>query len=66
MQKSLEEIFLKATRLPTLTKNLIYFITALGSSNGSDDEVVSETLIWARSVARDTLRAGLDVVASLT
>ncbi|KAF8591084.1 ARM repeat-containing protein [Ramaria rubella] len=66
-RESLEEVFIKATRIPTLTQGLIYFFTnTLRGDDGSNNETVSETLKWAREVAKDTLRAGMDVVASLT
>ncbi|KAF8529830.1 hypothetical protein JB92DRAFT_2782635 [Gautieria morchelliformis] len=65
-RESLEEIFSKATRISTLTQGLLYFLTTtLRGDCRSDNEQVSETLKWARDVARDTLRIGLDVVASL-
>jgi nucleolar MIF4G domain-containing protein 1 len=66
-RESLEEVFSKATRISTLTQGLLYFLTTtLRGDYRSDNEQVAETLKWARDVARDTLRIGLDVVASLT
>lgn len=66
-RESLEEVFMKATRIPTLTQGLIYFLsTTLRSDNASGNQVVLDTFKWACGVAKDTLRTGMDVVTSLT
>lgn len=66
-REALEEVFMKATRLPTLTQGLLYFLSSLLHGDSlPKNKVVSETLKWAREVAKDTLRTGKDVVASLS
>ena len=65
-RESLEEVFIKATRVSALTQGLLHFLTtALRGDDGSDNEVVSRTLKWAREVAKDTLRAGMNAATSL-
>ncbi|KAH9935250.1 hypothetical protein B0H21DRAFT_780860 [Amylocystis lapponica] len=55
---TLEEVFIKATRMHTLVVGLVYFI---GEVCREDDGFVK----WAGQVARDTLRTGVDAVAGL-
>ncbi|KIP05858.1 hypothetical protein PHLGIDRAFT_107708 [Phlebiopsis gigantea 11061_1 CR5-6] len=61
---SIEEVFIKATRIQALGLGLVYF---LGEIFGQviDDEGGKGFLKWANKVARDTLRTGVDVVAGL-
>lgn len=65
-RESLEKIFIGATRVPTLSQGLIYFLTNVFRGENRRDDEVSQTLKWACDVAKDTLRTGVDVVASLT
>ncbi|KAK0485266.1 hypothetical protein IW261DRAFT_893490 [Armillaria novae-zelandiae] len=61
----IEEVFIKATRVPNLAMGLVYFL----SNTTQDDEIVDETvtkfIAWATEVAKDTLRTGVDVVPNL-
>ena len=59
----LEEVFIKATRVPTLALGLIYFIGEIGHSETEEND--SSFTKWARKVALDTLRTGMDVVPNL-
>jgi nucleolar MIF4G domain-containing protein 1 len=56
---SIEEIFIKATRVEALAMGLVYFLT--GMKKTSEEEFVQ----WASAVAIDTLRTGLDVIPTL-
>lgn len=58
----LEEVFIKATRVPALALGLIYFI---GEMDHADLAEGGEFLKWARKVALDTLKTGMDVVPNL-
>ncbi|KIJ39870.1 hypothetical protein M422DRAFT_174507 [Sphaerobolus stellatus SS14] len=65
-QEALEAVFMKATRIPTLTHGILYlFKGVVRGENVSDNEVVSGTIRWAREVAQETLRAGLDLGGSI-
>nr|GAT50977.1 MIF4G/MA4-domain-containing protein [Mycena chlorophos] len=56
---SIEEIFVKATRIEALAMGLLYFLTeTLGDAE-------SELVRWASGIAKDTLRTGVDIVPSL-
>ncbi|OBZ72571.1 Suppressor of glycerol defect protein 1 [Grifola frondosa] len=57
----LEEVFIKATRMQTLTLGLTYFI----GETFKKDEGDAGFLKWASRVAQDTLRTGMDVVSGL-
>ncbi|KAK0223272.1 hypothetical protein IW262DRAFT_1458274 [Armillaria fumosa] len=62
---AIEEVFVKATRVPNLAMGLVYFL----SNTTQDDEIIDETVTkfirWATEVAKDTLRTGVDVVPNL-
>ncbi|THH33208.1 hypothetical protein EUX98_g958 [Antrodiella citrinella] len=58
----LEEVFIKATHIPVLALGLVYFI---GEMNHADTGESSGFLKWARKVALDTLKTGMDVVPNL-
>ncbi|KAK0500414.1 hypothetical protein EDD18DRAFT_827491 [Armillaria luteobubalina] len=62
---AIEEVFVKATRVPNLAMGLVYFLL----NTTQDDEIVDETVTkfirWATEVAKDTLRTGVDVVPNL-
>lgn len=62
-QGSVEEVFIKATRLETLALGLVYFfskeMSALAGQNGE------ELIKWATKVAVDTLRTGMDIIPNL-
>lgn len=57
---SIEEVFIKATKMQTLALGLIYFI---GETFKSDEEGI--LVKWASQVAIDTLRTGMDVISGL-
>ncbi|KAI0250232.1 hypothetical protein BJV78DRAFT_1275847 [Lactifluus subvellereus] len=58
-KSSLEEIFIKATRIQVLAMGLVYFLTEM--KRGSEEEFIQ----WASGVAIDTLRTGLDIIPTL-
>ena len=60
----LEEVFIKTTRIQTLSLGLMYFFNEVIKQEveNIDD---SGFLSWATKVALDTLRTGLDVVPTL-
>ncbi|KAF7312428.1 MIF4G/MA4-domain-containing protein [Mycena indigotica] len=57
-RSSVEEIFIKATRIETLAIGLAYFLTETLQSE-------SDVVQWACGVAKDTLRTGVDFIPSL-
>lgn len=61
----LEEVFIKAARIPTLAMGIVYFLgEAFGKGDIGEEEEAKWTK-WASGVARDTLRTGIDVVPIL-
>lgn len=59
-QEVLEQVFMKALRVPTLTQGLLYFIGNVLGDFG-DHEVLSQVLGWGRDVALNTLHGTLDI-----
>ncbi len=57
-----EEIFIKAARAETLGMGLVYFMTETFRDFSSQDEEFTKLVKWGSGVAKDTLRAGLDIV----
>lgn len=60
---TLEEVFIKATRMEALALGLIYFLSKEMPRLKSEDGEGS--VKWATGVAVDTLRTGLDVIPNL-
>jgi nucleolar MIF4G domain-containing protein 1 len=63
---AIDEVFMKAIRVPNLTVGIIYFLSkhiAATASEGGDDG--SNVVTEACQAAIDTLRSGLDVTRSL-
>jgi nucleolar MIF4G domain-containing protein 1 len=58
-KNSLEEIFIKATRIQVLAMGLVYFLTEM--KKRSEEEFIR----WASGVAIDTLRTGMDIIPTL-
>ena len=61
-QAAVEEVFIKATRAEALGMGLVYFMTEIFRDFSSQDEELTKLVNWASRVAKDTLRAGLDIV----
>ncbi|KAI0303786.1 armadillo-type protein [Multifurca ochricompacta] len=59
IKSSLEEIFIKATRIQALAMGLVYFLTEMKKTSEG------EYIRWASGVAIDTLRTGLDIIPAL-
>jgi len=60
---ALEEVFIRATRVETLTLGLIYFLSKeMSQPQGEDDKGLAK---WATGVAVDTLRTGKDIIPNL-
>lgn len=59
----LEEVFIKATRIPAMAMGMLYFIGEMGHEES--EEAQAGILQWARRVALETLRTGMDVVPNL-
>ena len=60
----LQEVFAKATRVQALAVGLVYFLTeAFRGVDGEDED--GDFVTWARDVAVDTLRTGLDTISTL-
>ncbi|KAF9485159.1 hypothetical protein BDN70DRAFT_848385 [Pholiota conissans] len=62
---TIEEIFIKATRVQALAMGLVYFLSAMSKEASATDADFSKFLRWAVSVAKDTLRTGVDAVSVL-
>ncbi|KAI0784591.1 armadillo-type protein [Abortiporus biennis] len=70
---TIEEIFIKATRVSSLAIGLVYWLGEMGrkfkegekEAPENGDEEGKKWLYWANAVALDTLRTGLDVVPNL-
>ncbi|KAJ7773440.1 hypothetical protein B0H16DRAFT_1660470 [Mycena metata] len=60
-----EEIFMKASRVEALAMGLVYFLTDAFREMEGTDEGVSKLVKWGCGVAKETLRAGVDVVPDL-
>ncbi|KIK62995.1 hypothetical protein GYMLUDRAFT_163506 [Collybiopsis luxurians FD-317 M1] len=63
----IEEIFIKASRLQTLSMGLVYFFSkglSLEEAHDVDPNVI-KLVQWGVDIAKDTLRTGLDIVPDL-
>jgi len=61
-RQAVEEVFMKATRIPTLTQGLLYLLKAIVRGDDScDNGPVLETIRRAREIAQDTLRRDTDI-----
>lgn len=63
-RRSIEEIFIKATRIQPLAMGLIYFMSEV-FRNISEEGDMAELVKWADAVGKDTLRTGIDTVPGL-
>jgi len=61
---AIEEIFIKATRIENLAMGLVYFLSEVFKNDGDNGEV-SALLKWGSSLAKDTLRTGMDIIPVL-
>ncbi|KAJ3907916.1 hypothetical protein F5879DRAFT_1008029 [Lentinula edodes] len=59
-RSSIEEVFIKASRLQTLAMGLVFFLSKR-LSLAENDELVK----WGTEIAKDTLRSRLDIVPDL-
>ncbi|KAJ7455339.1 hypothetical protein B0H11DRAFT_252563 [Mycena galericulata] len=62
---SVEEIFIKASRVETLAMGLVYFLTEIFRDVDEMEDGLKKLTKWASGVAKDTLRTGVDIVPSL-
>jgi nucleolar MIF4G domain-containing protein 1 len=60
--RAIEEIFIKAMRLKELSMGLVYFLTENFRDLSDHDPKVEKLVKWASSLARDTVRTGIDIV----
>ncbi|KAF8206291.1 hypothetical protein K438DRAFT_1917728 [Mycena galopus ATCC 62051] len=60
-----EEIFIKASRVEALAMGLVYFLTEAFRDMDEMADGMKGLVKWASGVAKDTLRAGVDVIPSL-
>lgn len=63
-KKTIEEIFIKATRIESLAMGLVYFMTG-AFKNISGAEPFIQFVKWADDLSRNTLRTGIDVIPTL-
>jgi nucleolar MIF4G domain-containing protein 1 len=62
---TIEEIFMKATRVQALAMGLVYFLSAMAKDTSVGDGEFSKFLRWAIGLAKETLRTGVDMVSVL-
>ncbi|KAG5646977.1 hypothetical protein DXG03_001700 [Asterophora parasitica] len=62
---SIEEIFIKARRIQTLAMGLVYFMSESFRDVSKNDDEMSKLIKWASTLAKDTLRTGVDIVPDL-
>ncbi|KAG6813952.1 hypothetical protein H0H92_005207 [Tricholoma furcatifolium] len=62
---TIEEIFIKATRIQALAMGLVYFLAEVFRDTSNDGEELEKLIRWASTLARDTLRTGVDIVPAL-
>ncbi|EJU04882.1 ARM repeat-containing protein [Dacryopinax primogenitus] len=63
--EALEEVVMKAASNGGLAKGLIYFVSKLPPSTDQCSKSIAETTEWGLEVIRDTLKAGMDLAATL-
>lgn len=62
---AVEEIFIKATRIQTLAMGLVYFMSEAFRDLSGEGEEMAKLIKWASGLAKETLRAGVDIVPTL-
>ncbi|KAJ3878247.1 hypothetical protein F5051DRAFT_488805 [Lentinula edodes] len=66
-RSSIEEVFIKASRLQTLAMGLVFFLSKRLSLSENDevDQDIAKLVKWGTEIAKDTLRSRLDIVPDL-
>ncbi|KAJ3851577.1 hypothetical protein EV368DRAFT_74510 [Lentinula lateritia] len=66
-RSSIEEVFVKASRLQTLAMGLVFFLSKRLSlaENDEIDQDIAKLVKWGTEIAKDTLRSRLDIVPDL-
>ncbi|KAJ4500804.1 hypothetical protein C8R41DRAFT_355219 [Lentinula lateritia] len=66
-RSSIEEVFVKASRLQTLAMGLVFFLSKRLSlaENDEVDQDIAKLVKWGTEIAKDTLRSRLDIVPDL-
>ncbi|KAF8825185.1 hypothetical protein HHX47_DHR7000549 [Lentinula edodes] len=66
-RSSIEEVFIKASRLQTLAMGLVFFLSKRLSlaENDEVDQDITKLVKWGTEIAKDTLRSRLDIVPDL-
>ncbi|KAJ4494884.1 hypothetical protein C8J55DRAFT_466030 [Lentinula edodes] len=66
-RSSIEEVFIKASRLQTLAMGLVFFLSKRLSlaENDEVDQDIAKLVKWGTEIAKDTLRSRLDIVPDL-
>ncbi|TFK33233.1 hypothetical protein BDQ12DRAFT_691462 [Crucibulum laeve] len=59
---TVEEIFIKASRIQSLAMGLVYFLSETFKRVSYEDEGMTKFIKWAVDLAKDTLQAGVDVI----
>ncbi|GLB40326.1 putative protein with domain in DAP-5, eIF4G, MA-3 and other proteins [Lyophyllum shimeji] len=62
---TIEEIFIKATRIDTLAMGLVYFMSEAFRDVPREEDEMAKLIKWANELAKDTLRTGVDIVPTL-
>lgn len=61
----LEEIFIRATRIQSLSMGLVYFISEAFHDLSSEEKDVAKLIKWTSDSAKDTLQTGVDSVLTI-
>ena len=62
-RNTVEEIFIKVSRVEALAMGLVFFLSeSLPGKHFESDNGFSKFLKWAVDVAKDTLRTGIDLI----
>jgi nucleolar MIF4G domain-containing protein 1 len=64
-RSTIEDTFIKATRIENLALGLVYFLTGPFSEQSYEDEEIADLVKWASGLALETLRTGVDVIPTL-
>lgn len=62
---SIEDIFIKASKLQTVSMGLVFFLSKgliFDNADDIDDPNIIKLVKWGVEIAMDTLRGGLDIV----
>ena len=63
--KPLEDVIMKALRLPVLARGILHFIGTAFKALDTEDEKMRPFLEWSTGIAKETLQMGLEAGARI-